>query len=206
MVDRQLRARGIRDERVLQAMGRVPRHFFVPPESRDHAYEDNPLPIGEDQTVSQPYIVAAMLDALAIESSSTVLEIGTGSGYLTALLAELSLHVYSVERLPRLAESAQKLLLSLNYSNVTIDVGDGSVGLPQHAPYDIIVVSAAAPQVPEPFFAQLKEGGRMVLPVGSPHAQELLLLAKRDGVPASKKLDACRFVPLIGAHGYKSSM
>jgi len=205
MVNRQLRDRGIKDLRVLEAMTRVPRHLFVPAEVRDHAYEDSPLPIGEEQTVSQPYIVAAMLDALAIESTDVVLEVGTGSGYLAALLAELARHVYTVERLPRLAQSAESILRTLNYSNITLQLGDGSAGLPQYSPYDVIVVSAAAPRVPEPLLEQLKEGGRMIIPVGPPHAQILQLVTKLDGTPASMKLDACRFVPLIGERGYTTS-
>ncbi len=204
MVDRQLRDRGIKDERVLQAMARVPRHLFVATDLRDQAYEDNALPIGEEQTVSQPFIVAAMLDALAVEPSFAVLEVGTGSGYLTALLAELAGHVYSVERLPRLAQSAESILGALNYTNVTIQVGDGSVGLPQYAPFDAIVVSAAAPQIPEPLVQQLKNGGRMVVPVGPAQAQRLQLVSQQQDKAEAKTLHACRFVPLIGERGYKT--
>src|SRR5579863_8305745 len=198
MVDRQLRDRGIKDERVLQAMARVPRHLFVPTDLRDRAYEDNALPIGEEQTVSQPFIVAAMLEALAIDPASIVLEVGTGSGYLAALLAELASHVYSVERLPRLAQSAESILRALNYTNVTLQVGDGSLGLPQSAPFDAIVVSAAAPEVPEPLVEQLKNGGRMVVPVGPAQAQTLQLVSKQQGNAEVKTLHACRFVPLMG--------
>jgi protein-L-isoaspartate(D-aspartate) O-methyltransferase len=204
MVDRQLRDRGIKDERVLQAMGRMPRHLFVPVECRDNAYADIALPMGEEQTISQPYMVGAMLDALAIDPSFAVLEVGTGSGYLTALLAELAGHVYSVERLPRLAQSAESILRALNYTNVTIQVGDGSVGLPQSAPFDAIVVSAAAPEVPEPLVQQLKNGGRMVVPVGPAQVQTLQLVTKRQGKAEVRALGACRFVPLIGERGYKT--
>ena len=204
MVDRQLRDRGIKDERILQAMGRVPRHLFVPSEFRHNAYTDNALPIGEEQTVSQPYIVAAMLGALAVEPSSIVLEVGTGSGYLTALLSELGGHVYSVERLAGLAQSAESILRSLNYTNMTIQVGDGSAGLQQYAPFDAIVVSAAAPYVPEPLIQQLKDGGRMVIPVGPAQIQNLQLVIKQQGKAEVKKLEACRFVPLIGERGYKT--
>jgi protein-L-isoaspartate(D-aspartate) O-methyltransferase len=203
MVDWQLRGRGIRDARVLDAMTRVPRHEFVAPEFRAQAYDDHPLPIGEEQTVSQPYIVAAMLESLALEPSATVLEIGTGSGYQTALLAELAQRVFSVERLAGLAESAADRLARLGYGNVTVVVGDGSLGLPEHAPYDAIVVSAAAPRIPQPLFDQLREGGRMIIPVGPAYSQELQLVCKQEGRAVSTSLDACRFVPLIGEQGYK---
>jgi len=203
MVDWQLRGRGIRDERVLEAMARVPRHEFVAEELRAQAYEDHPLPIGEEQTVSQPYIVAAMLESLVLEPSATVLEIGTGSGYQTALLAELSQWVFSMERMPRLAESAADRLAQLGYGNVAVIVGDGSLGLPEHAPYDAIVVSAAAPKIPQALFDQLREGGRMIIPVGPAYAQELQLVRQQEGRIVSTSLDACRFVPLIGEQGYK---
>ena len=204
MVNWQLRSRGIRDDRVLDAMTRVPRHEFVAPEFRAQAYDDHPLPIGEEQTVSQPYIVAAMLESLALEPSATVLEIGTGSGYQTALLAELAHVVFSVERLARLAESAADRLARMGYGNVTVVVGDGSLGLPEHAPYDAIVVSAAAPKIPQPLFDQLREGGRMIVPVGPAYAQDLQLVRKLKGLADSTGLDACRFVPLIGEQGYES--
>lgn len=203
MVKEQLRSRGICDQRVLDAMARVPRHEFVAPELRGQAYDDHPLPIGEEQTVSQPYIVAAMLESLALEPSAMVLEVGTGSGYQTALLAELAQWVFSVERLPRLAETAAGRLARLGYKNVTVIVGDGSLGLPEHAPYDAIVVSAAAPQIPQALFDQLRENGRMIIPVGPAHAQELQLVRKHEGGAISTSLDACRFVPLIGEQGYK---
>lgn len=204
MVESQLRARGIRDERVLAAMFRVPRHEFVPEEYRDQAYEDHPIPIGEGQTLSQPYIVAVMLEALALESSDVVLEVGTGSGYQTALLAELTKQVYSVERHESLARAAQATLIRLGYTNVEIVLGDGSHGLPERAPFDAIVVSAAAPQIPPPLFEQLREGGRMVIPVGPAHAQELQLVRKQAGQPVVATLEGCRFVPLIGSEGYRS--
>jgi protein-L-isoaspartate(D-aspartate) O-methyltransferase len=204
MVEWQLRRRGIRDERVLHAMARVPRHDFVERELLAEAYEDHPLPIGDGQTVSQPYIVAAMLEALRLAPSETVLEIGTGSGYQTAILAELAQQVFSVERLPALADAAKKRLLGLGYENVTMVVGDGSVGLAGNAPYDAIVVSAASPAIPQALLDQLKEGGRMVIPVGPPAAQELLLVRKRGGYIRTAALDGCRFVPLIGAQGYQA--
>jgi protein-L-isoaspartate(D-aspartate) O-methyltransferase len=204
MVESQLRARGIRDERVLAAMVRVPRHEFVSEEHRDRVYEDHPIPIGEGQTISQPYIVAIMLEALALNPSDTVLEIGTGSGYQTALLAELVRQVYSVERYASLARAAQATLARLGFNNVEVILGDGSRGLPDRAPFDAIVVSAAAPQIPPPLFEQLREGGRMVIPVGPAHAQELQLVRKHEGQPVVTSMEGCRFVPLIGSEGYRS--
>jgi protein-L-isoaspartate(D-aspartate) O-methyltransferase len=204
MVDSQLRARGIRDERVLAAMSHVPRHEFVSPDYRDQVYEDHPIPIGEGQTISQPYIVAIMLQALALDSSDVVLEIGTGSGYLTALLAELTRQVYSVERHASLARTAQATLARLGYTNVEVLVGDGGKGFPDRAPFDVIVVSAAAPQIPPPLFEQLREGGRMIVPVGPAQAQELKLVRKHGGEPVVLRMEGCRFVPLIGSEGYGS--
>jgi len=204
MVESQLRARGIRDERVLAAMFRIPRHEFVSEEHRDQVYEDHPIPIGEGQTISQPYIVAIMLEALALDPSDTVLEIGTGSGYQTALLAELVRQVYSVERYASLARAAQATLARLGFNNVEVLVGDGSRGLPDRAPFDAIVVSAAAPQIPPPLFEQLREGGRTVIPVGPAHAQELQLVRKHEGQPVVTSMEGCRFVPLIGSEGYRS--
>ena len=202
MVESQLRARGIRDERVLAAMFRVPRHEFVSAEYRDQVYEDHPIPIGEGQTLSQPYIVAVMLEALALDPSDTVLEIGTGSGYQTALLAELAKQVYSVERHASLAHDARATLARLGYNNVEVALGDGSHGLAERAPFDAIVVSAAAPQIPPPLFEQMREGGRMVIPVGPAHAQELQLVRKQAGKLIVANLEGCRFVPLIGSEGY----
>jgi protein-L-isoaspartate(D-aspartate) O-methyltransferase len=202
MVASQLRARGIHDERVLAAMERVPRHEFVAERFHDRAYEDHPIPIAEGQTISQPYIVAFMLESLALAPNSKVLEIGTGSGYQTALLAELSGHVNSIERIPRLAQEAQSTLARLGYRNVNIIVGDGSQGFPDAAPYDAIIVAAAAPRVPPALFAQLAKDGRMVIPVGPPDAQELQLVRELNGRPMIQRLEGCRFVPLIGAQGY----
>jgi protein-L-isoaspartate(D-aspartate) O-methyltransferase len=202
MVAAQLRARGLHAERVLAAMERVPRHEFVAERFQDRAYEDHPIPIAEGQTISQPYIVAFMLESLELEPNSKVLEVGTGSGYQTALLAELSGHVTSIERIPGLAQEAQGTLARLGYSNVNIIVGDGSQGLPDAAPFDAIIVAAAAPRVPMALFEQLAENGRMVIPVGPPDAQELQLVRKLNGRPMTLRLEGCRFVPLIGAQGY----
>jgi protein-L-isoaspartate(D-aspartate) O-methyltransferase len=197
MVETQLRARDIRDERVLQAMARVPRHQFAPEQYRGQAYEDHPLPIGEGQTISQPYMVALMLDFLELRPADRALEVGTGSGYVTALLAELALHVVSVERHAALANDARMLLAVMGYSNVTVIVGDGSRGWPDFAPYDAIIVSAAASAVPPDLVAQLAEGGRMIIPVGGSDTQQLLLIRKQNGEAVVSTHGLCRFVPLI---------
>jgi protein-L-isoaspartate(D-aspartate) O-methyltransferase len=197
MVRTQLAERGIRDLRALDAMRNVPRHEFVPEPFRQDAYEDHPLPIGEEQTISQPYIVAAMLEYLALQATDRVLEVGTGSGYVTALLSLLSAEVYSVERHAQLAASAESTLHRLEYRNVKIRVGDGAQGWAEYAPFDAILVSAATPEIPPALFAQLREGGRMVVPVGPPWSQELQLISKVGGQPAVKILEGCRFVPLV---------
>jgi len=201
MVRTQLAERGIRDVRVLDAMRNVPRHEFVAVTLRQEAYEDHPLPIGEGQTISQPYIVAAMLEHLALQAgdqvAERVLEVGTGSGYVTALLSLLCAEVYSVERHAQLAALAENTLHRLGYRNVKIRVGDGSQGWPEYAPFDAILVSAATPEMPPALFAQLREGGRMVVPVGPPSSQELQLIRKIGGVPEVKFLEGCRFVPLV---------
>ncbi len=202
MVTLQLRDRGIRDLRVLEAMGRVPRHEFVPHASLDDAYGDFPLPIGEGQTISQPYIVAAMLEALALRPEDAVLEIGTGCGYQTAILCELCRSVYSIERHRGLCERAQATLTRLGYTNFELRAGDGSAGWPEAAPFDGIVVSAAVPSVPVALFEQLREGGRLILPVGSQISQELQLIRKQSGVAMLTHLDGCRFVPLVGSGGF----
>lgn len=201
MVEQQLRARGIRDERVLAAMARVPRHEFTLTEFRDQAYEDHPLPIGEGQTISQPYIVALMLEALAIRAEDRVLEVGTGSGYVTALLAELSAEVISIERHATLAGSARDLLAKLGYTNVKLIAGDGSLGFPPAAPYDVILVSAAADGVPPALLRQLGEGGRMILPIGSTESQQLQLIRLHSGQLESQWRELCRFVPLVSGEG-----
>jgi len=202
MVEEQLRARGIRDERVLDAMARVPRHEFISPAYRDEAYEDHPLPIGEGQTISQPFVVAAMLEALALRPEDVVLEVGAGSGYETAVLGELVRTVHSIERIASLAERAREVLERLGYSNVTVVHGDGSLGLPEAAPFDAIVVSAAAPHVPASLMDQLRDGGRLVIPVGSGFAQELQLVRKIGDNSTVLYLDGVRFVPLIGREGF----
>lgn len=197
MVDSQLRARGIKDERVLDAMARVPRHQFASDQFRDQSYEDHPLPIGEGQTISQPFIVALMLEALRLSASDKVLEIGTGSGYLTALLAELTAYVVSVERHQILAEQAQAAIAELGYRNVRIITGDGSRGLPEYAPYDVIVVSAAAPELPPELVPQLADTGRLIIPVGPDDSQQLQLVEKTGGEARVTFRELCRFVPLV---------
>lgn len=204
MVELQLRGRGIRDERVLEAMTKVPRHLFVAPSFADMAYDDQPLPIGEGQTVSQPYIVAAMLESLSLDPSDKVLEIGTGSGYQTALLAELVAEVFSIERHASLTQAAQQALEHLGYQNVHVRTGDGSLGWPEAAPFDGIVISAAAPQIPPSLLAQLKDGGRMIAPVGTPEVQDLRLVRRLGDEIRSVRLDGCRFVPLLGKEGFTS--
>lgn len=197
MVESHLRARGIADERVLGAMLRVPREEFAPERYREQAYEDHPLPIGEGQTISQPYIVASMLEALSLSPSDKVLEVGTGSGYVTAILAELAAEVVSIERHASLAARARELLARMGLTNVDVIVGDGSRGFPESAPYDAIIVSAAAPELPPELVEQLTEGGRMIIPVGSGDAQQLQLIQMRDGQPRTMLRELCRFVPLV---------
>lgn len=203
MVIRQLRDRGIHDQRVLLAMDTVPRHVFVAPSLERDAYDDNPVPIGEGQTISQPYIVAYMLQVLEIASENRVLEIGSGTGYQAALLGELAREVFTIERMPSLFVKAKENLERLRCRNVAVFEGDGTRGLPDHAPYDRIIVAAAAPDVPAPLFQQLAKGGRMVLPVGSPEMQELVLVKKQDGTAVTQRLEGCRFVPLVGEQGFQ---
>jgi protein-L-isoaspartate(D-aspartate) O-methyltransferase len=197
MVDSQLRARGISDPRVLDAMLRVPRHEFVPEAYRAQAYEDHPLPIGDGQTISQPYIVAVMLEALQLTPDDKVLEVGTGSGYVTALLAEIAAQVFSVERHPSLAESARKVLAAHGYTNVCIFTGDGALGLPACAPFDAILVSAAAQRVPPALLSQLRDGGRMIIPVGAQDSQQLQFIRIVNGQPLNSPRELVRFVPLV---------
>lgn len=199
MVEHQLRARGIRDERLLDAMASVPRQQFLAPSLWQQAYEDHPLSIGENQTISQPYIVALSLEGIGLNPSDQILEVGTGSGYQTALLATLCRKVVSLEFRAALAHRADQTLRTLGYHNVTVVVGDGRQGFPKYAPYDAIVVSAAAPKVPKALFEQLREGGRLVMPVGSPEVQQLQLICKQSGLPVITVLEGCRFVPLVGA-------
>jgi protein-L-isoaspartate(D-aspartate) O-methyltransferase len=203
MVDTQIQARGIRNEAVLEAMTRVPRHRFVPEKYRDRAYADTPLGIGCDQTISQPYMVALMTETLALTGSEKVLEVGTGSGYQTAILAELAEFVYSIERIGSLAEAARERLETLGYANVDVRVADGSVGLGTNAPFDAILVTAGAPEVPASLCSQLAEGGRLEVPVGSRTLQQLHLVKKRHGQLSTTESTGCVFVPLIGDEGWE---
>jgi len=200
MVERDLRARGIKDPRVLAVMEAVPRHLFVPDNLRAAAYDDRPLPIGEDQTISQPYIVAFMSELLELKPSDRVLEIGTGSGYQTAVLARLAAAVNSIEILPSLSARARKLLDGLDYKNIEFKVGDGFFGWEDRGPFDAIVVTAAAPKIPEPLWRQLRDGGRLVMPLGAPgKSQKLIRARKSAGQPNIEDFTEVLFVPLRGA-------
>jgi protein-L-isoaspartate(D-aspartate) O-methyltransferase len=203
MVEQQLRRRGIHDERLLSAMYKVPRHEFVARQSWGEAYADHPILIGEQQTTSQPYIIAAMVQAAQIRPESRVLEIGAGSGYQTAVLAELVREVFAVERFPSLAQAARATLERLGYRNVTVVAGDGSLGHPEAAPYDAIIVSAAAPAVPPALIEQLAAGGHLVVPVGDSRQQVLQLVSRdAEGNISVEIMEGCRFVPLIGKQGF----
>jgi protein-L-isoaspartate(D-aspartate) O-methyltransferase len=204
MVETQIRARGITDSRVLAAMDKVPRHRFIPQSLWDQAYSDHPLPIGQDQTISQPYIVALMTDALGLKGPEKVLELGTGSGYQAAILAELAAAVYTIERLPALARSAQQVLEALGYTNVEVRVADGTLGWPEAAPFDAILVTAGAPQVPPPLVEQLAMGGRLVIPVGDRYTQTLIRVRRGPAGLKQEYLGGCRFVKLIGRHGWEA--
>ena len=204
MVEQQLRRRGIRDQRVLHAMAAVPRHAFVREADQEHAYEDRPLPIGHGQTISQPYMVAFMMEALELRGGERVLEVGAGSGYQAAVLAQLAAHVDTVEREPELAGAAQARLRELGLDKVVrVIVGDGSLGYPEGAPYNAIVVAAAAPSVPPAYMEQLAEGGRLVIPVGGLDYQEVRQIRKVAGQAVTRTLGHCRFVPLTGARGWR---
>jgi protein-L-isoaspartate(D-aspartate) O-methyltransferase len=204
-VEKQIRRRHITDSRVLECLARVPRHEFVPAEFRARAYEDAPLPIGEGQTISQPYIVAAMTAALRLQGNERVLEIGTGFGYQAAVLACLAREVFTLEFRAGLATEAAERLARLGYANAHVHCGDGTLGLPEFAPYGAILVAAAAPSAPAPLLAQLAEGGRMVVPVGDVENQDLQLIERSHETLHTTMLEPCRFVPLLGAHGWKGS-
>jgi protein-L-isoaspartate(D-aspartate) O-methyltransferase len=202
MIDSQIRARNVRDPRVLEAVRTVPRHLFVEEALRDRAYLDKALPIGEKQTISQPYMVAAMTEALELTGRERVLEIGTGSGYQTAILAELAESVFSVERIASFVPLARQRLESLGRYNVLIKVGDGTIGWSEHAPYDAILVAAAAPQLPRPLLEQLRVGGRLVVPLGPEESQTLMRIRRGEEGFNEEALGECRFVKLIGRHGW----
>ena len=204
LIDRELIPAGITDSLVLTAIRKVKRERFIPLSLRDKAYGNYPLPIGENQTISQPYIVALMTQALDIKPDNKVLEVGTGSGYQAAILAELASVVYSIERLESLLSKARSNLYSQGYDNIFLIEGDGTLGLPEYAPFDRIIITAAAPKVPETLMGQLKNGGKLVVPVGSRWVQDLKLLEKaKNGRIYKRSICGCRFVPLIGKHGWK---
>lgn len=204
MVSEQIAARGIHNTRVIEAIRRVPRHLFVPPEQASHAYEDNPLPIGSNQTISQPYMVAVMTNLLNPQPQEKVLEIGVGSGYQSAVLAQLAARVIGIERIARLARNATERLKALGISNVEVITGDGSGGYPAEAPYDGILVAAVAPRVPDPLVEQLRDGGRLVIPVWDADEQMIELAWRSGGTIHIRRLFPVRFVPLIGRHGYRA--
>lgn len=204
MVETQLVPRGIRDEGVLRAMRKVPRHCFVGEDLQAEAYDDHPMPIGHRQTVSQPYIVALMTQALALTGRERTLEIGTGSGYQTAVLAELSSEVFTVERIPELLHGAEAALGGLGYANIRFKAFDGTLGWDEHQPYDAVMVTAGAPGIPRPLRDQLADGGRLVIPVGNRHSQELVKITRLGDRFEESYLGGCRFVDLIGVHGWKN--
>ena len=204
MVDDQLIPRGIRDKRVLDAMRRVPRHLFVDEAFYAQAYSDFPLPIGEEQTISQPFMVAVMTEALELKGDERVLELGTGSGYQAAILAELCHKVYTIERVSSLATRARKMLDRLGYGNVIVRIGDGTLGWKEEALFDAIIVTAGAPDIPHPLIDQLNTGGRLVIPVGGEFMQSLIRVRKTEtGIEEKEDMGGCRFVKLIGEHGWK---
>ncbi len=202
MVETQIIARGVKDRKVIEAFLNIPRHLFVPPEYIDQAYMDYPLPIGHGQTISQPYMVAVMTELLELDSDHRVLEIGTGSGYQTAILAWIAKEVYTVEKIPELSERAQRILKKLGFKNIHFKVGDGSLGWPEYAPYDRIIVTAAAPEIPPPLVEQLKESGIIVIPVGDRYSQMLVRGIKENGILKTEEFFPCAFVPLKGKYGF----
>lgn len=202
MVETQIKARGIRDKKVLEVMNKVKRHLFVPPALKNLAYQDHPLPIGEGQTISQPYIVALMTELLSLKGDERVLEIGTGSGYQAAILAEIAREVYTIEILPSLVQRAERLLNELGYNNIKVKCGDGYLGWPEYAPFDAIIVTCAPPHIPQNLIDQLADGGRLVIPVGD-NLQELKVLVKKEGKIKKKDIIPVRFVPMIKGHKEK---
>ena len=203
MITQQIMRRGVVTPRVIEAFRKVPRHLFVPEQFQSHSYNDHPLPIGEGQTISQPYMVALMTDLLYLSGEDKILEIGAGSGYQAAILAELGKEVYTVERHKLLAERAEKILKELNYQNVKVLVGDGTKGWKEFSPYQKIIVTASAPDVPQPLFEQLDEMGKLVIPIGGRWSQDLILIEKRKDKMIKKSICGCVFVPLIGEYGYR---
>ena len=203
MVKDQLVARGIKNKRVLQVMGKIPRHLFIEEALAGEAYNDHPVPIGEKQTISQPYIVALMTEALELKKDENTLEIGTGSGYQTAILAELSSRVYTIERIEFPLMNARKILAKLGYTNILFKIFDGTTGWRKYAPFDTIMVTAGAPDLPKPLIDQLADNGRMVIPIGDRYSQEMIKIIRKGKSLKQKNLGGCRFVNLIGIHGWQ---
>lgn len=202
MVEEQIVSRGIKDARVIESMRKVPRHLFVEEKLRDEAYTDRPLPIGHGQTISQPYMVAMMTEALELKGNEKILEIGTGSGYQTAVLAGITEHVYTVERLSELLARAREVLQRLGYDNISYKAYDGTLGWAEEQPFNAIIVTAGSPQIPAPLVEQLGEGGRMIIPVGEQYNQEIIRIVKQGGETMETSLGGCSFVPLLGEFGW----
>lgn len=205
MVDQQIIRRGVNDPKVITAMQKVPRHLFVQEALQYRAYDDNPLPIGQAQTISQPYIVALMSQQLNLKGGEKVLEIGTGSGYQAAVLAEMGAKVFTIERVEKLYKNSRKLLEELKYHDIAVKLGDGTIGWAEHSPYDRIIVTAGAPEVPKAYWDQLAEGGRIAIPVGDVHVQSLVLVDKIEGKQVKSEVCGCVFVPLIGKYGWQTN-
>jgi len=204
MVEEQLINRGIRDQRVLNAFYNIPRHSFIPQEEQKDAYSDFPLPIGNNQTISQPYIVALMTESLDLKGEEKILEIGTGSGYQTAILAGLAKKIYTIERIPELSQNAQKLLNELGYKNIHFKVDDGTLGWKEEAPFDRVIITAYCPEIPQPLIEQLNERGKIILPLGETFSQMLTIAEKKEGKLSYRDVCACVFVPLVGIHGART--
>ncbi|MDD5454681.1 MAG: protein-L-isoaspartate(D-aspartate) O-methyltransferase [Candidatus Ratteibacteria bacterium] len=203
MVDCQIKARGINGEKVLKAMREIPRHLFIPEQQRSYAYEDFPVPIGEGQTISQPHIVALMTEMLQLKGHEKVLEIGTGSGYQSAILSKIAKEVYTVEKIEYLALKAEKIFKILGYNNIKVKIGDGTEGWSEHAPYDGIIITAGSPKIPEPLIEQISEDGRLVIPIGDAFSQDLTVAQKIKGKLTKRIICGCIFVPLIGKHAWE---
>lgn len=206
MVEEQIIARGIKNKKVLEAFYKVPRHRFISDELRDNAYSDYPIPIGEGQTISQPYIVALMTECLDLSGAEKVLEIGTGSGYQTAILSELTKRVYSIERVTNLAKRAEAVLNELGYKNIWIKIGDGTLGWPEESPFDRVIITAASPHIPPPLVEQLSEKGKIVIPLGETFSQVLTVAEKKNNKLQYQQVCGCVFVPLVGKYGWKNNL
>ncbi len=205
MLSVQIKARGINGKEVLTALRKIPRHLFIPEQQREYAYEDFPLPIGESQTISQPYMVALMTQALNLKKHEKVLEIGTGSGYQSAVLSRIAKEVYTVEKIESLGLKSEKIFKELGHKNIKVKIGDGTEGWSEHAPYDGIIVTAGSPQMPKPLIEQLSENGRIVIPIGNSFSQDLIVARKTKGELTQRTICGCMFVPLIGKYGWDNN-